>query len=88
MKYTDNNEIVARKQLAIAAATFLVVAGFEHVTMTITSVSAEVTMFADTEEEVKDAVKKCRPFLPDGAGYTFNKGYVNREFYYVTMEWL
>ena len=88
MKYTDNNEIVARKQLAISAATFLVVAGFEHVTMTITSISAEVTMFADTEEEVKDAVKKCQPFIIDGAGYTFNKGYVNRDFYYVTMTWL
>lgn len=89
MKYT-NNEIVARKQLAIAASTYLVVAGFDHVTMSITTYSADVTVFTDTEEQVKDAAKKCRPFIPDGAGYSIKKSHTEGrgDFYYLTIEWL
>lgn len=89
MKYSEK-EIAARKQMAMAAANFFVNGGFEHVTVSITRIRAEVTLFLDSSALLSAAEQQCKPFMIDGASQVSgedNAG-VDNHYYYLTLEWL
>ena len=89
MKYS-NQEIAARKQVAMSAANFYVTAGFRHVTMSITTTHAEVTLFLDKRDELEEAIQMSKPFMLDGTSRESDKGTtsVGDNYYYLTLEWL
>ena len=82
--------MTARKQMAMAAANFLINQGFVHVTVSITRIRAEVTLFLDSAALLSAAEQQCKPFMIDGASQESgedNAG-VNNHYYYLTLEWL
>ena len=89
MKYTEK-EIAARKQMAMAAANFFVNEGFEHVTVSITRIRAEVTLFLDTAGLLSVAEQQSKPFLIDGVSKETGEGPTagDNHDYYMELEWL
>lgn len=89
MKYSEK-ETAARKQMAMAAANFFVNEGFEHVTVSITRISAEVTLYFDTEAYRSCAEQLSKPFMIDGASTQVGEGCtaVGNHYYYLELEWL
>ena len=89
MKYTEK-EIAARKQMAMAAANFFVNEGFEHVTVSITRIRAEVTLFLDTAGLLSVAEQQSKPFLIDGVSKETGEGTTagDNHYYYMELEWL
>lgn len=89
MKYSEK-EMSARKQMAMAAANFFVNEGFEHVTVTITRIRAEVTLFLDSTDLLAAAEHQSKPFMIDGASTKVCEGCtaVGDHFYYIELNWL
>ena len=89
MKYSEK-EMTARKQMAMAAANFLINQGFVHVTVSITRTRAEVTSFFDSAALLSAAEQQCKPFMIDGASQESGEGNagVDNHYYYLTLEWL
>ena len=89
MKYSEK-EMTARKQIAMAAANFFVNEGFEHVTVSITRIRAEVTLFLDSAALLSAAEQQSIPFLIDGVGMKSGEGTTEHDnhYYYMELEWL
>lgn len=89
MKYSEK-EIAARKQVAMCAGNFFVTAGYRHVTLSLTTTMAEVTLFLDSADEVTAAEQLSKPFMIDGASRETGEGCtaVGDHYYYMTLEWL
>lgn len=89
MKYSEK-EMAARKQMAMAAANFFVNEGFVHVTVSITRIRAEVTVFLDSTDLLSAAEHQSMPFMIDGASRESGEGVtaVGDHYYYLTLEWL
>lgn len=89
MKYSEK-EIAARKQIAMAAANFLINQGFVHVTVSITRIRAEVTSFFDSAALLSAAKQQVMPFMIDGASLYSKEDFTEKgdHFYYLTLEWL
>ena len=89
MKYSEK-EIAARKQIAMTAANFFVNEGFNHVTMSITRIRAEVTLFLDFSASLEVAKQLSKPFMIDGAAMEAGEGITegDNHYYYLTLEWL
>ena len=89
MKYSEK-EMAARKQMAMAAANFLINQGFVHVTVSITRTRAEVTSFFDSAVLHSAAEQQIKPFMIEGAALKAGEDTtaVGDHFYYLTLEWL
>lgn len=89
MKYSEK-EMTARKQIAMAAANFFVNEGFEHVTVSITRIRAEVTLFLDSAALLSAAKQQVMPFMIDGSAMESGENCtdVGNHYYYLTLEWL
>lgn len=89
MKYSEK-EMAARKQMAMAAANFFVNEAFVHVTVSITRIRAEVTVFLDSTDLLSAAEHQSKPFMIDGASTKSGEGCtaVGDHYYYLTLEWL
>ena len=89
MKYSEK-EMTARKQMAMAAANFLINQGFVHVTVSITITRAEVTLFFDSAALLSAAKQQVMPFMIDGASLEAGEDTTKcgDHFYYLTLEWL
>ena len=89
MKYSEK-EMTARKQIAMAAANFLINQGFVHVTVSITIIRAEVTLFFDFADDLEAAKKLVMPFMIDGAAMESGENCTDAcdHFYYLTLDWL
>ena len=89
MKYSEK-EIAARKQMAMAAANYLINQGFRHVTVSITRIRAEVTLFFDSADEATEAEQLSKPFIIDGASSEIGNGgtAAGDHYYYLELEWL
>lgn len=89
MKYSEK-ETAARKQMAMAAANFFVNEGFEHVTVSITRIRAEVTLFLDSAALLSAAEQQSKPFQIDGTSTNTGEGRtaVGDHYYYLELEWL
>ena len=82
--------MTARKQKAMAAANFLINQGFVHVTVSITIIRAEVTLFFDSAALLSAAKQQVMPFMIDGAAMESGENCTDAgdHFYYLTLEWL
>lgn len=89
MKYSEK-EIAARKQMAMAAANFFVNEGFEHVTVSLTRIRADVTLFLDSAALLSAAEQQCKPFMIDGASTNIGECItaVGNHYYYLELDWL
>lgn len=89
MKYSEK-EMTARKQMAMAAANFLINQGFVHVTVSITIIRAEVTLFFDSAALLSAAKHQVMPFMIDGSSMESGENCTDAgdHFYYLTLEWL
>ena len=89
MKYSEK-EIAARKQMAMCAGNFFVTAGYRHVTISLTTIRAEVTLFLDSADEVTVAEQLSKPFMIDGASTESGEGCTaaGNHYYYLELEWL
>lgn len=76
--------------MAMAAANFLINQGFVHVTVSITSTRAEVTLFFDSAALLSAAKQLVMPFMIDGAAMESGENCtdVGNHYYYLTLEWL
>lgn len=82
--------MAARKQMAMAAANFFVNGGFDHVTVSITRIRAEVTLFLDSAALLAAAEHQSNPFMIYGASRKSGENVtaVGDHYYYLTLEWL
>ena len=76
--------------MAMAAANFLINQGFVHVTVSITSTRAEVTLFFDSAALLSAAKQQVMPFMIDGASQKAGEDTtaVVDHFYYLELKWL
>lgn len=62
MKQLDE-QIAARRVIALGLATYYTMRGYRHVNLSAFSGGAEVTVFVDTEEEAQRAKEESKPNL-------------------------
>ena len=65
MTYSEK-ESAAKKQVAISAVSYFVSQGANHVTLSLTSITARMTVFCETFEEAQEYEQQSSIFMLDG----------------------
>lgn len=89
MKYSEK-EIAARKQVAIAAVSYYASQGDIHVTLSLSTVTANMTVYGETMEEVLEYERQSSTFILDGTSRQIREIPIsdNETFYSLNIDWL